>query len=40
MRLTGWLGEVTADVGTLPLQEALARTLTHTAYHAGQATCR
>ncbi|MEF8797686.1 MAG: DinB family protein [Salinivenus sp.] len=32
-----WTREVTADFGTLPLQEALARILTHTAYHAGQA---
>jgi uncharacterized damage-inducible protein DinB len=32
-----WACEVTADFGTLPLQEALARILTHTAYHAGQA---
>lgn len=32
-----WTHEVTADFGTLPLQEALARILTHTAYHAGQA---
>ncbi len=34
---TAWTREVTADFGTLPLQEALARILTHTAYHAGQA---
>ncbi|MEX2401137.1 MAG: DinB family protein [Rhodothermales bacterium] len=32
-----WTREVTADFGTLPLQEALARIVTHTAYHAGQA---
>lgn len=32
-----WTREVTADFGTLPLQEALARIITHTAYHAGQA---
>lgn len=32
-----WTREVTADFGTLPLQEAFARILTHTAYHAGQA---
>ena len=32
-----WIREVTADFGTLPLQEALARIITHTAYHAGQA---
>jgi hypothetical protein len=32
-----WTREVTADFGTLPLQQALARILTHTAYHAGQA---
>ncbi len=32
-----WTREVTADFGTLPLQEALARVITHTAYHAGQA---
>lgn len=32
-----WTREVTADFGTLPLQEALARIITHTAYHGGQA---
>lgn len=32
-----WTREVTADFGTLPLQEALARIITHTSYHAGQA---
>ncbi len=32
-----WAREVTAEFGTIPLQEALARNLTHTAYHAGQA---
>ena len=32
-----WTEEVTAQFGTLPLQEALARIITHTAYHGGQA---
>lgn len=32
-----WTREVTADFGTMALQEALGRILTHTAYHAGQA---
>lgn len=32
-----WTREVTAEFGTLSLQEALARIITHTAYHAGQA---